>query len=151
MEKLEEGGCVIHVSSFRAHMSDANCEGYGATKSGLGGLTQAMAVSGQQWGIRCNMVSPGTVKVGQESRQADERAKELAGGDIKGAPHEEQWEKWRNAVWDETRGEEYDQAHPTGRVGRGEDIAEAVEYLMGAGFVSGQEIIVDGGKSKKKG
>ncbi|GAB7364750.1 hypothetical protein MBLNU230_g5548t1 [Neophaeotheca triangularis] len=149
-DRLEEGGCIVHVSSFRAHMSDANCEGYGATKMGLGGLTQAMAVSGQQWGIRCNMVSPGTVKVGQECREGDERAKELAGGEIGGLPHEGEWEKWRTAVWDETRGEAYDEAHPTGRVGRGEDIAEAIEFVMGAGFVSGQEIVVDGGKSKKK-
>lgn len=51
-DKSDEGGCILHISSFRAHQSDPDCEGYGATKAGLLGLTQAMAVSCQRWGIR---------------------------------------------------------------------------------------------------
>lgn len=41
--------------------------------------------------------------------------------------------------------------HPAGRVGRGEDIAGAVAYLVGgdAGFVTGQNLVVDGGMTKK--
>ncbi len=36
--------------------------------------------------------------------------------------------------------------HPPGaRVGRPEDVAAAVEFLMRAGFVNGAEIVVDGG------
>jgi pteridine reductase len=34
-----------------------------------------------------------------------------------------------------------------GRVGRAEDIAEAVVYLAQAPFVTGQELIVDGGRT----
>ena len=40
--------------------------------------------------------------------------------------------------------------HLVNRVGKAEDIAGAVEYLMGAGFVTGQGIIVDGDISIKK-
>jgi NAD(P)-dependent dehydrogenase (short-subunit alcohol dehydrogenase family) len=39
--------------------------------------------------------------------------------------------------------------HPVGRVGRPEDIAEAVLYLAGAGFVTGQVLVIDGGMTRK--
>ncbi|WP_296170039.1 SDR family oxidoreductase [uncultured Brevundimonas sp.] len=39
--------------------------------------------------------------------------------------------------------------HPVGRVGRPEDIAGAVLYLAGAGFVTGQVLSVDGGMTRK--
>lgn len=39
--------------------------------------------------------------------------------------------------------------HPVGRVGRANDIAEAVLYLADAGFVTGQVLSVDGGMTRK--
>lgn len=41
--------------------------------------------------------------------------------------------------------------HPVGRVGRGADVAEIVAYLISgaAGFVTGQNFVVDGGMTKK--
>ena len=41
--------------------------------------------------------------------------------------------------------------HPVGRVGRVEDIVDAVAWLAGegAGFVTGQEIVVDGGMTRR--
>jgi NAD(P)-dependent dehydrogenase (short-subunit alcohol dehydrogenase family) len=41
--------------------------------------------------------------------------------------------------------------HPAGRVGRGEDIAGMVAYLLSdaAGFVTGQNFVVDGGMTRK--
>ena len=45
--------------------------------------------------------------------------------------------------------EEDNAQHPVGRVGRPEDIAQAVVYLASAGFVTGQTLTVDGGMTKK--
>ncbi len=39
--------------------------------------------------------------------------------------------------------------HPAGRVGRPEDVAEAVIYLAGAGFLTGQVITLDGGMTRR--
>lgn len=120
--------CIINISSFRARQSQANCEGYGATKAGLLGLTHAMAISGAQWGIRSNAILPGYIEVKHECKEGDEEGK-----------------KWAENV-DEAR----HRKHPVGRVGYGEDIAKTVDWLMDTGFVTGQEIVVDGGVSKIK-
>jgi NAD(P)-dependent dehydrogenase (short-subunit alcohol dehydrogenase family) len=42
------------------------------------------------------------------------------------------------------------EVHPTNRAGMPEDVADAVEYLMGAGFVNGHSLVVGGGVSKVK-
>ncbi|MEH3108821.1 MAG: SDR family oxidoreductase [Agrobacterium cavarae] len=39
--------------------------------------------------------------------------------------------------------------HPVGRVGRPKDIADAVLYLAGAGFMTGQVLVLDGGMTRK--
>lgn len=56
--------------------------------------------------------------------------------------------------WIETRGgAEHSEAdrlqHPAGRVGIPQDIAGLADYLISAGFVTGQNFIADGGMTKK--
>ena len=122
----DHGSCIIHVSSFRAYQSDPNQEGYASTKAGQLGLVHSMAITCQQWGIRVNAVLPGRIKVAHESKE----------GDAKGTD------------WDVN--EDDMKTHPSNRAGMPEDIADAVEYLIGAGFVNGQDLVIDGGASKKK-
>ncbi|KAK0659377.1 putative short-chain type dehydrogenase/reductase y4vI [Lasiodiplodia hormozganensis] len=122
------GPCIVHVGSFRAHQSDPNQEGYAATKAGQLGLMHSMAVSCEPWGIRVNLVAPGRIKVAHECKEGDEKG----------------------MSWAETLEEKDVQQHPANRAGMPEDIAQAVEYLVNAGFVTGQEITVDGGALKKK-
>ncbi|KAF1942699.1 oxidoreductase domain-containing protein [Clathrospora elynae] len=150
-DKLDEGGCIINVSSFRAHQSDPDCEGYAASKGGVLALTQAMAVSCQRWGIRVVAISPGWVSVQHECRSRDEKTRETQNEAYKEvAPHEEEAVKLRMKAWAEDLEELHHKQHPAGRVGRGEDLAEMVEYVMGAGFLSGQELVLDGGANRRK-
>ncbi|KAF2854792.1 short chain alcohol dehydrogenase-like protein [Plenodomus tracheiphilus IPT5] len=150
-DKLDEGGSIIHISSFRAHQSDPDCEGYAASKGGLLALTQAMAVSCQRWGIRVMAISPGWVSVQHECRARDEASKAQQNGAWKAsAPHEAEATALRMAAWKEDLEDLWHRQHPAGRVGRGEDLAECVEYVMGAGFLSGQEIVLDGGANRRK-
>jgi NAD(P)-dependent dehydrogenase (short-subunit alcohol dehydrogenase family) len=125
---LKAGPCIIHVGSFRAHQSDPNQEGYASTKSGLLGLMHSMAVSLGQYGIRVNLIAPGRIKVAHESREGDEK---------------------RTAFEEQIEDRDVEQ-HPANRAGRPNDIVLAAEYLIAAGFVTGQEVIVDGGVLKKK-
>jgi NAD(P)-dependent dehydrogenase (short-subunit alcohol dehydrogenase family) len=120
--------CIIHIGSFRALQSDPNQEGYASTKAGLLRLTQSMAISCKEWGIRVNLIAPGCIKVEYERKEGDEKGED------------------RKDTLDE---DDFTQ-HPTNRPGMPEDIAGAVEYLMGAGFVTGQDITVDGGVTKRK-
>ncbi|KAF3760947.1 short chain alcohol dehydrogenase [Cryphonectria parasitica EP155] len=126
----EASRCIINISSFRAKQSEPNCEGYAASKAGILGLTQAMSISGAQWGIRCNTILPGFTFVDHECREADE------------APEKMWWTKGIDGA--------RHRHHPVGRIGYGEDVAEAIVWLISAGFVTGQEIVIDGGVNKVK-
>ena len=124
----ESPGTIINISSTRAYQAEDNHEAYSAAKSGLLGLTQSMAVSlGHRGKIRVNAILPGWIHVENENAAADSKGSDWEEG-LTSTDHE----------W-----------HPAGRVGQVEDIAKTVEYLVGCGFMTGQEIIVDGGVGRK--
>lgn len=114
-------GSIVNLSSTRASQSEPDSEAYAASKGGLLALTHALAISlGPE--IRVNAVSPGWIDARDPSVR---RAEPLS---------------------------EIDHAqHPTGRVGTVEDVAAIVAWLLSrnAGFVTGQEFVVDGGMTKK--
>lgn len=118
--------CIIHVSSFRMLQSDPNQEGYASTKSGLIGLTHSMAVSLSEFGIRVNLIAPGRIRVAHECKKGDEEGLHW---DIEGDDAEK---------------------FAANRGGMPEDIADCAEWLIGAGFVTGQSITVDGGATMQK-
>ncbi|KAF1348879.1 hypothetical protein BDV97DRAFT_354533 [Delphinella strobiligena] len=121
-------GCIINISSTRWKQAEDNHEGYSAAKGGLQGLTQSMAVSlGHRHGIRVNAISPGWVHVAEQSKSADENG----------------------AKWEDELGQADHAWHPAGRVGRVEDIAKTVLFLAESGFVTGEDIVVDGGATRK--
>lgn len=116
------GGCIVNMASTRALQSEPQSEAYAASKAGLVGLTHAMAVSlGPD--VRVNAVSPGWI----------DTSRWRAPGDPRG----------------EVPGERDHAQHPAGRVGRPEDVAEAVLYLARNGFVTGTNLVVDGGMTRK--
>ncbi|KAJ3051875.1 hypothetical protein HK097_007109 [Rhizophlyctis rosea] len=128
-------GCIINISSTRALMSEANSEGYAASKAGMLGLTHAMAASLGADGVRVNAVSPGWIDV----RELDTREVVKAG------------EEGRSVEVPGALSEEDHKQHLVGRVGRASDVARFVEFLVEDedGFVTGQNFVVDGGMTKK--
>lgn len=114
-------GSIINICSTRAHQSEPHTEAYAASKGGLLALTHALAVSlGPD--IRVNAVSPGWI----DARDPGERRSDPL-SDLDHAQH------------------------PVGRVGTVEDVAALVGWLLSgcAGFVTGQEFLVDGGMTRK--
>ena len=122
------GPCIILIGPFRAHQIDPIQEGYAATKAGVLGLLHTMAISLQPQGVRVNLIAPGRIKVAHESKEGDDNGTSWA------SQNED------NNVSD----------HPTNRAGMPKDIADAAQYLVNAGFVTGQDITVDGGATKVK-
>lgn len=122
-----EDGCVIHMSSTRAFMSEQNNEPYSTTKAGLLGLTQSMAVSLAGKGVRVNAILPGWINVSDECKEADERDQD----------------------WEEGLSREDHRWHLAGRVGKVDDVWRAVMFLVESEFVTGTEVVVDGGVTRK--
>jgi len=115
---------IVNISSTRAKMSEAETFAYTAAKGGLSALTHALAVSlGPD--IRANAILPGWIET---------------------APWQKQAEREEPAHSDEARAQ-----HPVGRIGLPEDIAAAVAWLAGdqSGFITSQEIVIDGGMTRK--
>ena len=112
-------GAIVNIASTRALMSEADTEAYAASKGGIVALGHALAVSLGPE-VRVNCVSPGWIDVSATR----------PGGPI------------RLSTEDHSQ-------HPAGRVGSPEDVADAVLYLAGAGFVTGANLVIDGGMTRK--
>jgi NAD(P)-dependent dehydrogenase (short-subunit alcohol dehydrogenase family) len=117
--EMRRGGAVVHISSAHAHVSWPRCPAYDASKSGLIGLTRAMALDHGRQGVRVNAICPGYIMT-----PLLEKAFALGEAD-------------REAVM---------KFHPLGRLGTPMDIAEAALFLASdaAGFISGAVLNVDG-------
>lgn len=109
-------GSIVNISSTRHLMAEQNTEAYCASKGGITSLTQALAISLSNTGIRVNSISPG----------------------------------WIADPNDNFSKEDHHQ-HPSGRVGHPHDIFLACRYLTDPNqvFVTGQDLVVDGGMTKK--
>ena len=124
----DAGPCIILIGSFRSLQSDPNQEGYASAKAGEIGLMHSMAISLSPFGIRVNMVSPGKILAKHEAQEAEQNG----------------------TTWEDAMTDEDVEMHPSNRPGRPEDIVGAVDYLIHAGFVTGQNLVVDGGATRVK-
>lgn len=117
-------GAIVTIASTRALMSEPDTEAYAATKGGIVALTHALAVSLGP-AIRVNCISPGWVDTSAWQKKSRRQPAPL--------------------------GEADHRQHPAGRVGRPEDIAALVAWLVSAeaGFVTGANFVVDGGMTRK--
>ena len=120
----EARGTIINIASTRAFMSEPGTEGYTASKGGIVALTHGMAISLAAHRIRVNCVSPGWIETGDWQKAAKART-----------PHHSKADR---------------EQHPVGRVGTPEDIAKACRFIAeDAGFMTGQNLILDGGMTVK--
>lgn len=127
MAMKDRGGAIVNLSSIAGIYATPGLVPYGASKGAVRQLTKSVAAyCGQRgYGIRCNSVHPGLVETPM-------------GETVLGMLFDDP-ERGR----EERRGQ-----IPVGRLGRPEDIANAVCYLASdeASFVNGVELVVDGGQ-----
>lgn len=122
---IERGrGAIVNVASIAASCSVGGAA-YGATKGGILSYTRQVSREIAARGIRINCVSPGYMRT------------PMSTGERHGASQEEQ----------DARMQEFAQLAPMGRAGAAVDIADAILYLAcdESLYVTGQEIVVDGG------
>ncbi len=115
-------GAIVNIASVRAVQSEPDSEAYAASKGGIVALTHALAMSLGP-AIRVNCISPGWIDVSA----------------LKHPPQESNLSSIDHAQ------------HPVGRVGQPQDIAEMAYFLLSgkAGFITGQNIVIDGGMGRK--
>jgi NAD(P)-dependent dehydrogenase (short-subunit alcohol dehydrogenase family) len=117
----EQGhGVIVNCSSIAGLSGFSNLPAYTASKHGILGLTKSAALENARKGIRVNAVCPGVIHTDMIDRVTK---------------RDPQAEK------------QYTALEPVGRMGRPEEIAEAVAWLCSdaASFVTGIALPVDGG------
>jgi 3-oxoacyl-[acyl-carrier protein] reductase len=112
-------GRIVHIDSEVAHRPPPGRSAYATAKNAQIGLTGSWARELAPYGVTVNTVAPGFVPVERHAGVP---------GEIRSA---------------------YLASVPAGRMGTPGDIAHAVSFLAsdGAGFITGQRIVVDGGRS----
>lgn len=132
LEVLDEGGGVVYLSSTLAQRPIPSSAVYSAAKAGLLASMKSLALAGAPRRIRFNAVLPGLVDT--------EMVRELRVGPGEPIPDEDEAAQ-RLAL----QLEGFHELHPLGRMGRPEEVAEAVIHLLGAEWVTGAEWVLDGG------
>lgn len=113
----QEGGAIVNVASVGGVIGAAGTAAYSATKGGVIALSRSAAIEYAKSGIRLNIISPGSIETDMLATVPTDLLAQVAAG------------------------------HPVGRIGKPEEVAEAVVWLCSdvASFVTGHNMIVDGG------
>jgi NAD(P)-dependent dehydrogenase (short-subunit alcohol dehydrogenase family) len=114
-----DSGRVVNVASNVTRTAVPEWTAYGATKTGLVGVTEGLALELAGDGLTVNSVSPGTTRTPAVEQAIEEFGDQLY---------------------------DFDRL-PTGRIAEPEDVAGVVLFLASdlAGYVTGEDVAVDGG------
>ena len=113
-----EFGRIVNVGSINGQAGQYGQVNYAAAKSGIHGFTKALAQEGASKGITVNAIAPGYVDTDMVRAVKPEVLEKIIAG------------------------------IPVGRLGRAEDIARTVVFLVAddAGFITGSTLSVNGGQ-----
>ena len=113
----QRSGRIINISSVSGVMGNAGQANYSASKAGLIGLTKSVARELAGRGVCVNAVAPGFIETDMTNAMKEDAKKKLI------------------------------ENIPLGRIGKPDDIAEAVAFLAGdaSSYITGQVLCVDGG------
>lgn len=119
---MDTGGSIVLMSSVAGTIGLANHEAIAAAKAGVDGLVRSAAATYAPRGIRVNAVAPGLTQTPMTERLTSNQASLKASVAM----------------------------HPLGRIGRPEDIAAAITWLISGSsdWITGQVVGVDGGLSR---
>jgi len=113
------GGAMVHFSTIQWLRGDPKPQdAYQASKAGVCALSKSIAAQCAADGIRSNAILPGPVLTPLQDRWDTDEIREAVAGYV-----------------------------PIGRIGTAEDMANAALFLLSdaAGFITGTELVVDGG------
>jgi NAD(P)-dependent dehydrogenase (short-subunit alcohol dehydrogenase family) len=122
--KKNKFGSMVHISSVDALSGDDKPQdAYGASKAAMIRLSKSFAIQFASNNIRSNIILPGPIETGMQAR----------------------WKKNPKAK------KSLEKFIPLSRVGKPEDISNASMFLISdqANFITGTELIVDGGITSK--
>jgi meso-butanediol dehydrogenase/(S,S)-butanediol dehydrogenase/diacetyl reductase len=124
--KKRGGGAIVNVASVQGHACQRGVTAYATSKGAIHSLTRALALDHSADGIRVNSVSPGSIATPMLELAARTFSPESS--------LEEAFQR-------------FGRAHPLGRIGTPEEVAELAAFLVSdrSSFCTGGDYLVDGG------
>lgn len=126
--KSQQKGSIVLMGSDQAFVGKASSSVYGMTKGAIGQLTKSTAIDYAPYNIRVNCICPGTIDTPLLGKAVAQYSSKT------GIPADDVYKS-------------LDGVQPLGRIGKPEEIARAVAFLLSdeSSFTTGALFSVDGG------